>query len=427
MLFEGLDQSSRSVSSCSVARDFRLAPTQVLHDGTGRYIYKIGEDTIAVYRVDGPCELSLIQVITASFSPHPLRVHIVELEGLRSATFDPVQSYLYGFSDDRLFTFLKDAETGELSIVSTITHSTWLTSTGLSEDSNRFDSASITLDASGDYLFAVGQNSPAVALFDLTTDRPNPIPIAAIDNYYIGSFQFFPSHIRRPPAWDSGECLVYSVHRTEYPAIEVFCRFARLPFYDVPSMNYVVTFDESTRELYISDWSSDRQPDRYGNQLPRLEESVDVFGVSTTNGQFAYLVVDDWIDSIHRFERVTGANDSIPRPEFEVYDEYLVRLVAMDVEPNAIKLGNLSYAECTTFDNAGVGGVTYTVHSSSWQVRNVLGESWSDVPETTRTDNQLCPYDPPDSRDYRLVFNVTIDGTRGDYSSDVMVVLPTSN
>ena len=427
VLFEGLDQSSRSVSSCSVARDFRLAPTQVLHDGTGRYIYKIGEDTIAVYRVDGPCELSLIQVITASFSPHPLRVHIVELEGLRSATFDPVQSYLYGFSDDRLFTFLKDAETGELSIVSTITHSTWLTSTGLSEDSNRFDSASITLDASGDYLFAVGRNSPAVALFDLTTDRPNPIPIAAIDNYYIGSFQFFPSHIRRPPAWDSGECLVYSVHRTEYPAIEVFCRFARLPFYDVPSMNYVVTFDESTRELYISDWSSDLQPDRYGNQLPRLEESVDVFGVSTTNGQFSYLVVDDWIDSIHRFERVTGANDSIPRPEFEVYDEYLVRLVAMDVEPNAIKLGNLSYAECTTFDNAGVGGVTYTVHSSSWQVRNILGESWSDVPETTRTDNQLCPYDPPDSRDYRLVFNVTIDGTRGDYSSDVMVVLPTSN
>ncbi|MXW08161.1 MAG: S8 family serine peptidase, partial [Gammaproteobacteria bacterium] len=432
VLFEGLDQSSRSVSTCSVVQDFSQSPTQVLHSGTGRYVYKIGEGTIAAYRVDGPCELSLIQVATASFASHALKTQLLELEGVRFATFDPIQNYLYALSDDRLFTFPIDNETGMLGSPTTITNESWLTSAGLSGNSNRFDGASITLDASGDFLFAVGRNSPAVALFDLTTAPPNPTAIAAIDSYNIDEiFNFsvyFPSHIRRPNRWDSEDCVVNSVHRTEQPTIEVFCRFGRAgPFGYAPSMNYVVTFDESTRQLYVSDWSSEEQPDRYGNRLPPFSDLVDVFGVNTQNGKFSYLVVNDWRESIHRFERVTGANDSIPTPEFEVYDEYLVRLVAIDVEPNAIKLGNLSYTECTAFDNTGVDGVTYTVHSSSWQVRNALGESWSDVAETTRTDNQLCPYGPPDSRDYRLVFNVTIDGTRGDYSSDVMVVLPSSN
>ena len=44
-------------------------------------------------------------------------------------------------------------------------------------------------------------------------------------------------------------------------------------------MNYVVTFDESSRELYISDWSSNEQPDRYGNQLPQFRKLIDAFGV----------------------------------------------------------------------------------------------------------------------------------------------------
>ncbi|MYD46518.1 MAG: S8 family peptidase [Gammaproteobacteria bacterium] len=416
VLFEGLDQTDRTVSNCSVESDFRHTPTQVLHDGTGRYIYKIGLGTIATYRVDGPCEMSLIQVATSSSASHALKTEIIELTGLRFLSFDPIQDYLYGLSDDRIFTFGRDDETGMLSISSTTTHTSWLTSTGLDENSNRFDGASITLDASGDYLFVVGQNNPAVAVFDISSEnRSTPLAIAAIDNYYINdNFPFFPSHIRRPDSWDSGQCLVNDVHRTEYPAIEVFCRY----------MNYVVTFDESTRELYISDWSSNEQPDRYGNQLPEFNDMVDAFGVSTQNGKFSYVVVDDWIDSIHRFERVTGANDAIPRPTFDLYDQYLVRLVAMNVEPSSIQLDSLSITECEAFDNRQIGDVSYTVHSSAWQFRNSLGENWTDVDGEVRTTNELCPYNPPDARDYRLVFNVTIDGSRGDYSSDVMAVAP---
>lgn len=419
VLFEGLDQHSREVSNCEVENAFRQTPTQIVHDGTGRYVYKIGDDTIATYRVDGPCELTLVQVITATARSHSLiEGRLFELEGIRYVTFDPVQDYLYGFSNDRIFTFSKDDETGLLSLVSTIAHSSWLTSTGLDENSNRFDGANITLDASGDFLFAIGQNNPAVAVFDLTTDRPNPTPIASIDDYYIDS-SFFYSHIQQPSQWDYGQCRVNGVHRTEYPAIEVFCRY----------MNYVVTFDETTRELYISDWSSDEQPDRYGNQLPLFSDMVGAFGVSTQNGQFSYVIVDDWIDSIHRFERVTGANDSIERPTFDLYDEYLVRLVSMDLEPGVIRIGNSTYNDCTAFDNTQIEDISYTVISSEWQVRNALGEAWTAVPGQTRTDNQLCPYDPPDGdeRDHRLVFEVTIDGTTGNYSSEVLTDVPTSN
>ena len=152
-----------------------------------------------------------------------------------------------------------------------------------------------------------------------------------------------------------------------------------------------------------------------------------MFGVSTQNGQFSYVVVDDWIDSIHRFERVTGANDSIERPTFELYDQYLVRLVAMDVEPSSIKLDTLSFTQCESFNNRQIGEISYTVNNSKWQVRNGLGQAWLDVAGETRTDNQLCPYDPPDARDYRLVFEMVIDGSTGEYSSDVMVELPASN
>ena len=428
VLFEGLGQHTREVSNCGVGNDFRQTPTQIVHDGTGRYIYKIGEGTIATYRVDGPCELTLLQVVTSSLVPHPLKFDnrpLVELEGLRYVTFEPNKNLLYGLSNDRLFTFRKDDQTGLLSVASTITHDSWLTSTGLDGNSNRFDGASITLDASGDFLFAVGQNNPTVAVFGLTADNSNPTPIAAIDGYYLDGmanpFEFFPSHIRRPYYWDYGQCRVHSIQNTRDPSVEVFCRY----------MNYVATYEEDTGAFYISDWSSDEQPDRFGNQLPQFRDMVDSFGIYTRQGKYSYVVVEDWIDSIHRFERVSVELSPIARPDFKelglIYDDYLVRLVAMNVEPNSIKIDSLTFTTCEAFDNRQIGDVSYTVHSSKWQVRNALDQAWVDVAGSSREDNQLCPHDPNDARDYRLVFNVTIDETRGDYSSDVMVELPTSN
>ena len=416
-LFEGFDQSSREFSRCDVDNDFDQVPTQIVHEGTGRYIYKIGEDTIAAYRVDAPCELTIVQVVTASLTPHLVKTQLLELDGLRSVAFGPGETYMYGLSNDRIFGFARDNETGELSVVSNTLHSDWLTNTGVNENSNRFDGASVALHPSGDYLFAVGRNNPSVALFDLAADRTTPTSIAALDSYNIGSFQFFPTHIRRPFDWNAGQCRIDGVHNTENPTVEVFCRF----------MNFVVTFDRGTGEFYIADWSSNEQPDRFGNPLPFFRDLNDAFGVSSPDGQFSYVVVEDWIDSIHRFERLTGANSSFPKAEFEPYDEYLLRLVAMNVESGSIKLGSQTYEACQVMSNTSIDNVTYTVINSEWQVRNAIGEEWLTVIGTARTDNQLCPYDPTDARDYRLVFEATIDGVTDKYSSDVMVELPNSN
>lgn len=419
-VFEGFDQSSREFSRCDVDNDFEQVPTQIVHEGTGRYVYKIGEDTIAAYRVDAPCELTIVQVVTASLTAHPVKTQLLELDGLRSVAFGPGETFMYGLSNDRIFGFAKDGETGELSVVSNTLHSDWLTNTGVNENSNRFDGASVALHPSGDYLFAVGRRNPSVALFDLAADRTTPTPIAALDSYNIGSerSQFFPTHIRRPFLdWDEGQCRINGVHNTENPTIEVFCRY----------MNFVATFDRGTGEFYIADWSSDEQPDRFGNPLPLFRDLTDAFGVSSPDGQFSYIVVEDWIDSIHRFERLTGANSSFPKDEFELYDEYLLRLVAMNVESGSIKLGSQTYYDCQVMSNISIDNVIYTVLSSEWQVRNAIGEEWLTVIGTARTDNQLCPYDPTDARDYRMVFEATVDGVTDKYSSDVMVELPNSN
>ena len=418
-VFEGFDQSSREFSRCEVVNDFDQVPTQIVHEGTGRYIYKIGEDTIAAYRVDAPCELTIVQVMTASLTPHHVKTQLLELDGLRSVAFGPGETYMYGLSNDRIFGFAKDSETGELSVVSNTLHSDWLINTGVNENSNRFDGASVALHPSGDYLFAVGRNNPSVALFDLAADRTTPTPIAALDSYNIRSrrFQFFPTHIRRPLDWDERQCRINGVHNTENPTIEVFCRY----------MNFVVTFDRGTGEFYIADWSSNEQPDRFGNQLPLFRDLTDAFGVSSPDGQFSYIIVEDWIDSIHRFERLTGANSSFPKAEFELYDEYLLRLVAMNVESGTINLGSQNYTDCQVMSNTTIDDVSYTVLNSEWQVRNAVGEAWQTVIGTDRTDNQLCPYDPTDARDYRMVFEATIDGVTDKYSSDVMVELPNSN
>ena len=424
-VFEGLNQSKRAFSRCDVTQDFSQLPTQVIHEGTGRYVYKIGEGTIASYRVDAPCELELVQVISSSRTEHPLKEQLLELEGLQAVAFGPGQVYLYGFSDENLYTFEKNADTGQLSVVSSTAHSTWLPATGLSGDSDLFDGASVAVDARGHYLFAVGKSNPSIAIFDLVANRESPRIGFTLNNYYIPTNRFFPTHIRRPFRWDFGQCRIHHVHQTENPTIEVFCRY----------MYFVATYDKETNEFYIADWSSaaqqpwspNGQPDRFGNRLPVFSDLTDTFSVATPDGQFSYIVVDDWIDSIHRFERVTGANVSIPTPTFEAYDSYLVRLVAMDVESNEISLGSRTFSACETVANLTIDNVTYTVLNSKWQVRNAVGEDWSDVTETVRTDNQLCPYDPTDTRDYRLVFEATIDGVTDKYSSEILVEQPNSN
>lgn len=410
-VMEGLDQSERAFSSCEI-KDyiaFPHEPTKLLSESSGRYLYLITPNLIATYRLDGPCEVTLIQFITATDVSHDLNVHSPDLEGLNDATFGPDENYLYGMSNSSLLTFNRDADSGELQLLSNTEHQILFANSNVSAANYLFNGAQITLDSSGDYLFAIGSQNPAVAIIDLATDRERPKSLAISTHYYVNGYENFQTHILLPYHWNTRQCHIKEVHHTENPTVDVFCRHHY----------FVATWDKDIEQLYISDWASHKQPDRFGNRLPALDRVSDAFSVSAQNGQFTYLVVEDWIDSIHRFERVTGPKELQPK-EITPYDTYILRLVAMDVAPGEIELGSRLITTCEAISNLEIDEVTYTVENSKWQVRDQVGDEWTDVTGTVRSDNQLCPYDPTDSRDYRLAFNATVDGNNDDYSSDVM-------
>ena len=95
------------------------------------------------------------------------------------------------------------------------------------------------------------------------------------------------------------------------------------------------------------------------------------------------------------------------------------RLDALSVAPGEVTLDALTITECTTISNMTLSGVTYTVQNSKWQKRATDEEDWTDVDSTVST-GELCPYDPEDLDQYRLVGKFVIDDETGYYSSNVM-------
>ncbi|MYD46504.1 MAG: S8 family serine peptidase [Gammaproteobacteria bacterium] len=95
------------------------------------------------------------------------------------------------------------------------------------------------------------------------------------------------------------------------------------------------------------------------------------------------------------------------------------RLNSLTVESDEITLETLSISECTEVLNLVVNDVKFTVKESKWQGRDDSNSDWSDVASTI-TAGELCPYDPVDSREYRLVGRFVIDDEEDYYSSNVL-------
>ena len=95
------------------------------------------------------------------------------------------------------------------------------------------------------------------------------------------------------------------------------------------------------------------------------------------------------------------------------------RLSSLTVDSGEITLNTLSISECTQILNLVVNGVKYSVKESKWQVRDDSDADWSDVASTI-TAGELCPHEPDDSREYRLVGRFVIDDEEGYYSSNVI-------
>ena len=95
-------------------------------------------------------------------------------------------------------------------------------------------------------------------------------------------------------------------------------------------------------------------------------------------------------------------------------------LEGLRVSDGRIQYLFFSAGQCISISNTTLNGVTYTVHTSKWQMSS--GSAWVDVPGTER-EGQVCSYSPTSPGEYRLVAEVSINGVRGYYSSENTLIV----
>ncbi len=105
------------------------------------------------------------------------------------------------------------------------------------------------------------------------------------------------------------------------------------------------------------------------------------------------------------------------------FESHHTPLDVWTVESGTVGYGGPQSAGCKALSNAIVGGVLHTIHTSSWQHRESASSPWTDVAGTSRV-GQICPYTPTDPGDYRGVAEISIDGSRGVYSSSNTFTIP---
>jgi len=103
-------------------------------------------------------------------------------------------------------------------------------------------------------------------------------------------------------------------------------------------------------------------------------------------------------------------------------DDY-TPLEGLRVSPGRIQYQFFSTGGCIQLTNTTLNGVTYSVHSSKWQRRDDADSPWMDVAGTEQT-GAVCALDPTETGEYRLVGEISIDGTRGRYSSENTIIVP---
>ena len=92
-------------------------------------------------------------------------------------------------------------------------------------------------------------------------------------------------------------------------------------------------------------------------------------------------------------------------------------LASLVVEPGSVTLNNQTYTECATVFDTTINEVVYSVANSKWQSRENADSPWLDV-DGTETAGELCPYEPSDDQEYRLVGVMTVAGERGFHHSN---------
>ena len=106
-----------------------------------------------------------------------------------------------------------------------------------------------------------------------------------------------------------------------------------------------------------------------------------------------------------------------PPPE----DNY-TPLEGLRISAGRVQYSFFSAGGCIRLSNTTINGVTYSTHSSKWQRRADPDSPWEDV-SGTEEQGGLCAYNPTSPGEYRMVADITIGNSRGNYSSENTIVV----
>ena len=307
--YQQLDGSAANVEQCDVAlgEDFPdtgdARPIRIITDPGGSFLYLFGnapisnEGALAVLAIDEPCSLSLVQAMAAAEVDDESVSFHTELMGLRDAVLSSDGSHIYAVSDQALLTFSRDPETGELAIVSNIDLNP--IAEPAADPSHFFgflSVTSVTLDATGATLFAIGDGLPLVMAFDVATTPAAPALLASTADAMEDPFELFPvpSHVYRP--YFLFECSAVGQHRT-VAAIDAACFDAM----------FVARWDAGAERLLVTDYFGYFQPDRFGTDLP---EGGLPRGVQSADGSHIYVISRGEIGALTTLERAETMTDA---------------------------------------------------------------------------------------------------------------------
>ena len=307
LAYRETDGDATDVEVCDVqlGEDFPLSgdttPKRVLTDPSGSFLYLFGnaplnnEGALAVLAIDEPCSPSLVQGMTAAADDDSVSSDR-ELMGLRDATLSADGSHIYALTDQALVTLSRDPETGELAVVSNIDLNE-LTGSNADPFFSFLSMTSVILDASGDYLFAIGDGLPLVLAFDVATEPATPALLASTASDADDPFeQLFPvpSHVYRP--FFLFECSAVGQHQS-LTAIDAACFNAI----------FVARWDADSEQLLLSDYFGFLQPDRFGTELP---SGGPPRGVQSADGSHIYVIQRGKIGSLITLERAESMTDA---------------------------------------------------------------------------------------------------------------------
>ena len=240
------------------------------------FLYTVSYRAISVYRVDAPCEFTLVQSLSALAVDHAAAEQVAEVQQIYDAQIDAGGDRFFAARDDALLVFSRDADTGKLRL-GTVLVDGGTDSDGLAVELPR-GLRSLAIDGSGRFLFVVGNRAPQVAVFNLIPGRDEPRFVGAVDKFPFDFASGFLTHLAKPKASGRCENAVGGVEAVAY----VMC----------DDVVYAVQWSEEAAEVSVSDYFDHLTPDRFGNEIHPFGSPLEA--VHTGDGSRIYFSAPEW-------------------------------------------------------------------------------------------------------------------------------------